>query len=175
LGPLAGGVTEAAALAAMHHAVAKGGVLLLCRGNMSPGMHQALVPLIGAELEPLSLRARSLQRAWLAAAEWLEGLEPRTGDPVIALAQGADGPVLVVGLTLPAARAREVATAVEALNAMEPAALKARYRDALLGRGEPVGGGVRGMLDLALHGRAALRTAQYPADGGVLLLLRALI
>ncbi len=166
-------LTSAEVLDEVHAAMVQGKVLLLCMGHMGPGIQEAMRPLFGKGLHDTELMRPGLERAYLAAMEYLQLHQALS--PMLALVRTPDGQALVLAWRSNPAGARALATVLQDLEGASPAELHTRYRDLLLGRGARPDAGQLALLELARLGQSPLRLQQLTADGGTLVLLQVLL
>jgi hypothetical protein len=144
----------------LQRTAAAEGIAVLCRGRLSTGEQEVVLRIIERDLDDDPLRSDPRKRAFLAATELLGSLDSAGDGPMIIFARRDDRFSLVLGMPLVHAMAERLAQAVSEVSALDQQGLQRRYRDILLGRGEPAGTLQLGLIELAKHSSTALRVGQ---------------
>ena len=160
---------------ALHRIVAQQGVSVLCRGRLASGEQEVVMRIIERDLDDDRSRSDARMRAFLAATELLQGQGDGGEGPMVLLARSAEQVALVVGLPMDTTTAERMTAAVREVNALDAQGLQRRYRDILLGRGEPSGSLHLGLIDLARRSTAPLRLHEHTWRNAPFLALEAII
>ena len=144
----------------LHGTVVEEGIAVLCRGHLSAGEQEVVLRIIERDLDDDSQRSDPRMRAFLAATELLESLQAVGEGPMVLIARNGDRFTLVVSMPLVHAVAEQLTAAVTEINGMDAQGLQRRYRDILLGRGEPAGTLQLGLIELAKRSNVPLRLDQ---------------
>ena len=155
----------------MHGMVAATDMLLMCRCTPSAAVQEAVLRILENEIcDPA--RSAKVARAYLAAAEWLQGTGSTDAD-IIAVCRKEDGYSLITGARFSEEEAREWSSMVERINGLGPLERERHYRDGLLGRSTQGASFNRGLLDLARGSHVPMRTVSVAVPGGTRLLVAA--
>jgi hypothetical protein len=144
----------------LHRMAAEEGIAVLCRGRLSTGEQEVVLRIIERDLDDEPQRSDPRMRAFLAATQLLDTLEAKGDGPMILMARSGEHFTLTMALPLANAAAERFTQAVTEVMAMDPQGLQRRYRDILLGRGEPAGTLQLGLIELAKRSASALRLDQ---------------
>lgn len=153
----------------LHTLTAVNELLLLCRCGGSAAAQEAILHMIGKDVGDGTEGSAALQRAFLAATEWLQG-PGMTERSFVAIGREADAYVLVAGGCVPRADASRWSDEVLRINALSPMERERHYRNSLLGRGTPAHLST-GLLDLARLSADPLRAAIFDVPEGARLLV----
>ena len=159
--------------AALHAWVAGDDVQLCCMGRLGPGLQQALLAIIASDPDEGPGHGHARQRAWLAASGLLDALNRQGGNALMMLAGRDAARVLVLGVPMSHAEADALAAMVKELGQLDHAALRARYRDALLGRDARPVPATLGLLELLRHAAGPLCVHRQPHGEGTMLYVEA--
>jgi hypothetical protein len=157
-------------LRALHATVAGLDALLAFKGQPTPGVQDALLRMIAADMEEAGEAEDRWTGVFLAALELIGEVPGQCGDPLILLGRRGSSHVLMTGLVLTPEEAPHLLAQARHLLERSPAELQKLYRDTLLERQE--GPALhRGLVDLARRPGASLTVHEEPVANGILVLL----
>lgn len=159
----------------LHQAVVDLDILLLTKGRLSPGLQKTIVDLITKDLDPGVGRADTWTRSYLAATEFLEGATVDGSRPLVMIARSTNGHSFVIGGDMRKERVDLLEQEVASINNMDGFRLQGAYRNALLGRGELIGPGSLGLLDLARRKVAPVALSRKASPHGERVLVEVVV
>ncbi len=163
-------LTHKEAVHEIHDLVCELDLLLAFKGRSTPGIQNALLRMISADTSAKVETHDTRTKAYLAAMEFINGLDGDGHDTLLLLRRNGDGFSLTTGVLLEEAKLKEMAVQVERLRQGGQPLAQRLYRDALLGR---VTGLSTGLIDLARRSLTPLGMEVFPHQDRYLLVLDA--